>query len=375
MKQTLNHAMTNPRLHVRRQARLFWRQGLGLVAAVGLMGATAGAQATSQAASQAGGMSTQSPFWGGSPAAAHPGANPGYGGGYHQDDFDDSFPVSLVGEVAPAHANYTAMKWGYRTTRSAVWLRVTELRNDFEASEEYGDLQRQINDALAALEQARQEAYAPLREDPEYVAVGRLHQSLQDQIRRMHREQGSDSAEITAMSEQAMEYAQRQRDMELALAGTDNGIVDARKRLEELGERQREMESEFERSVRDDGQLRQMRAEMNQLKIAKLATGAYYESAVRAANVATSFAYTRQYLRSPWYGRAGYVSPYGYGGYGYGGYSSGGFIIAGPGAGGLGPRQIKLGNTFPPMFGTGVPFVGTGAQVNSAPTLPPEAFE
>lgn len=378
MKLLLDSGLENARLAAWRSPRGMWIPGLMLLT-VALIAAAADGQTTTQASPQ-GGTQTQSPFWGGSPDSApapgHREYDRGRGGRYgYREGFDDAFPTGLVGEVAPAHANYIAMKWGYRTSRSAVWQRAGELRKDFENSEEYLDLRRQLNEAQAALEQARQEAYAPLQEDPEYVAAGELHRSLEARIQRMHQEENADPAEIAAMSEQAMKYAMLQREMELAEAGEDGGIADARERLEELIRRQREMEAQFEQRVRDDEQLRQMRAEMSHLKVARMASGAYYDSAVRAANVATRFAYTRQYLRSPWYGRPGYLSPYAYGApYGYGGYFPSGFIIAGPGAGGLGPRQIELGNTFPPMFGTGVPFVGTGAQVNSAPTIPPEAF-
>lgn len=383
MKRLLKHGLNHFHLSVRRPARVAWRQGLGHAVAVAVLAGTAGAQTTTQAAPQGsqatqGSMQTQSPFWGGQPSGQHPGAQPGYRGGYDRDDFGDAFPVGLVGDVPPAHASYTALKWGHRTTQSAVWQRATELRKGFETSEEYRRLQRDIDEALAALEQARREAYAPLREDPEYAAAGRLYRSLERRIHETHRQQGGDAGEIAAMSEQAMEYAQRQRDMELALAADDSAIIEARERLQALAERQSELEAQFERSVGDDEELRQLRAQASQLKVAKLASGAYYRSSVRAANLAADFAYTRQYLQSPWYGQAGYVSPYadpyGYG-YGFGGFRPGGFIIAGPGLGGLGPTEVQLGNTFPRMVGLGVPFVGKGAQVNPGPTIPPDAFE
>lgn len=345
--------------------------------AIGLLGTAAAAQTTGQSTRP----STQSPFWGGGPASAQqPDPSSRYGDRYRdrREGFDQAFPVDLVGEVAPAHANYVAMKWGYRTTRSGVWLRVTQLRKQYEASEEYRQLQRDIDEASARLQQARQQAYAPLQEDPEYVAAGELHASITERIRQMHRRGGADPVEIMAMSEKAMEYAQRQRDMELELAGTDEEIQEARERLQELGRRHRDMEAEFALGVREDEELRQMRDQLGQLKIAKLATGAYYDSAVRAANVATTFAYTREYLRSPWYGRTGYYSPYAYSPY-YGHphpftFSTGSFIFAGPGVGGFGPKQVDLVNPFPPMVGTGVPFVGTGQQTNPSPTIPDDAF-
>ena len=349
--------------------------------AVGLSAGTAVAQTSQQAAPRTG-PAAHSPFWGGeSRGYGHSG---GYDGGYGREDgFSEAFPVDLAARVAPAHADYIAMKWGYRTARSNLHQRVHALRAEFERSEAYQQLQQDIRQAAADLQAAKDEAYAPLRQNEEYVASGEIIADLEARISELHQSRNPDDEEIRGLSELVLSHAQRRHEMEISLAADTSAIDEAREQLRGLGEEQAQLEAQFQQQLRDDEQVAQMKDQLDQLRIAWLASGAFYESAVRTANIAGTFAYTRQYLQSPWYGRYGGYYPYGYGyghGYGYPFAWNGGLIIAGPGVGGLGPRDIQLQGVGPRhTMGPGGPrhTMGTtgGVSNTGAPVLPPEAFE
>ena len=315
---------------------------------------------------------TSTPFWG-DPYGPPRNDRRDYDDRYDDDDsFTENFPVDLAGQVAPARERFMALKQGYNLARDRLNDRVDELRRAFQDSEEYRGLLEEREEIQRSMHLARRDALEPLRDDLEYQALVQLEQHLQARIREQHAAANPDMEAVRALSELAMEYARQRREMEQGLIGTDAQSDSSSQRLREIAIRQRELDEQFERDVRGNTELAQMRSDIDELRVAYLAAGAYYDSAVRTANIATEFAYFNSLARM---GQNGYG--YGYPHYGYphgypwwGGHHRGGLIIAGlpvlpPGSGPIRMRQIirptpVLSNTW--RGGVYRPFVPSGNQ-------------
>ena len=303
------------------------RLGIGALASAvaASLALTAPAAGQTQPATSGPELETRSPFWGG--------GSRDYGPRYerrdrdHGDgDFRSAFPTDLAAEVAPARERYIALKWSHATTQSQLRDRVTRLRRDHENSEEYRDIARQLDEAQSTLRIAERDALAPLQDDPEYLALVELEQSLEQQIREAHRAAEPDMERIRAMSELAMGYSQRRRTMESALTANNEPMQNAREQLRELALRQKELDNRYEQQVREDEELASLRREIDDLRVAYLAAEAHYNAAVRTANVAMRFAYYNAFasnggIHNPYR----YYDPYQYG------YWGGGLIYSTPG--------------------------------------------
>jgi hypothetical protein len=304
-------------------------------------GPSTGPGSTTQEA--AAGPRTSSPFWG----------SGGYGddhrdrrGGYDDEkSFAESFPVDLAAQVAPARERYVAMKYGYEAAQDRLSDRIAELRREFEESEEYRSIQEEMDQTQESMRQAREQALAPLMDDPQYRALIGLQEDLEAQIRAEHRSPNPDPAKIRGMSELAMAYTRQRREMETGLTGTDTSIESGQDRLRELADQRAQMEADFDRELRSDESLSALRDEIEQYRIAYRSAEAYYASAVRSADIAADFAYYNASTRGG-FAHGGYGQyPYGYpyGGYGWGGHFRGGLIVAGiPGGFGRGSGPIRL---------------------------------
>ena len=325
---------------------------------------------------------TSTPFWGG--------GRYGEDRRDRRDRYDDdetfarNFPLDLAGQVAPARERFVALKYGYDLAQDRLGDRIAELRAGFEDSEEYRSVQQEIEQAQESIRSSREQALAPLMDDPQYRALLDLQAELEAQIRDEHRARNPDMEKIRGMSELAMAYTRQRREMETGLIGTDTTAQD---RLRELMDRRNELEDEFSRELRGNEELAMLRDEIEQLRGAYYAAGAYYESVVRSANIAADFAYYNALARSggasyggfPSYGHYGYGYPYG----GYGGYWGGrfgGVVIGGiPGTfpPGDGPIRLRpviyptpiLSHTFRGL--NAVPNLQPGAPGGQPPEIPP----
>ena len=363
---------------------------LSFTAAVGAVLLLATPAPAQDPATQAGGGASQlppdpqmrSPFWNGDPYGyprrSYDRRDPYYDDYYNEKTFAESFPLDLAALVAPARAQYIASHWNFLQTRRQIKLRVDEMRHELENSPEYRNLRRQRDEAIRALDQARRDAIAGLQDDPQYQALLELESQLADRIAQTHRSSDRDLDAVRAMAELAMDYSRQRREMEAGLLQNDTAIAGAQQRVRELGERTRTMEDEFDVSVRTDPDLLLMRQQLPLLKTEYLASGGYYDSVVRTANVATRFAYFNALAESgyytPYYPYSGY--PY-YGGGGFFPGSGGGIIIGGVTTGdNSGPLRLRptiyptpiLSTTFRSLNQVPRPFIPTGQDAPAIPT-------
>lgn len=315
----------------------------------------------------------RSPFWeGDSYARPRPYErryrDPYYDDYYDEETFAESFPVDLVSLVAPARARYMQLHWTYLQTHRRIKLRVDEMRNDLERSQEYRELHRQRDAAIRALEDARRSATAALQDDPQYQALIDLENQLVDKIAQAHRSDDRDLEQLKAMAEVALNYARQRREMEAGLVRNDSTIGDAQQRVRDLGEQTRTMEDLFDMSIRNDPELLSLRQQLPLLKTEYLAAGGYYDSVVRSANVATRFAYFDALADAGYYTPfyPYYNSPF----FGSGTFTGGGSVIIGGVTGdtGTGPFRMRptifptpiLSNTFRSLNQVPIPLIPTG---------------
>ena len=308
-----------------------------------------------------------SPFWGQPDRAERPAPRDRDSDDGRDESFSEAFPTGLAADVPDARERYVTLKWSYQTAKQRLADRNDDLRREFVASDDYRELQREIEQAQADLQEARAAALAPLADDSDYRAAGEVYDNLQDQIRAAHDNGNADPAAIRGQSELALRYANQRAAKERDLIEASTAVRSAQDRLAELGRRQAELETRFEATARNDDRVRQLRDEIENLRIGYLAAGARLDSAVRAANIAADFAYFRAATRDGaggyagygGYGR-GYGSPYGYGGGLYGGY--GGFY-----GGGLIYQTITPGRpvVLPRLPGATTVVPGSGVGLNT----------
>ena len=317
---------------------------------------------------------TSSPFWGGD---GYDDQRRDRRDRYDDDNgtFAENFPLDLAGLVAPARERYVGMKYSYELARDRLSDRTAELRRSFEDSEEYRSLRQEMDEVQSAIRASREQALAPLMDDPQYEALLELQATVEAQIRAAHRAPEPDLEKIRGMSELALAYARQRREMEAGLVGTDSSIQSSQDRLREMADRQNEMEAEYQRQVRNDEELGVMRDEIEQFRVAYLSAGAYYDSVVRSADIAADFAYYNALARAgASFGGGGY-SPYGYsypyGGGFYGGGRFGGVVVGGlPGVFPPGDGPIRLRPVLYPTPILSHTFRGINQATNFQPGAP-----
>lgn len=330
---------------------------------------------------------TQSPFWGDDYLRDRGYGDRGRNRHYdrYEDDertFPESFPVDLAALVAPARSRFMALKYSYTTAQRQLGRRIDELRSDFEQSEDYRALVAERDLLQRQVEESRRAALEPLEDDDRYRALVALERQLEMQIGEEHRAPDRDMSQIRAMSELALDYSRERRALEEEQLARGATLTAAPTRLREITDELRDMEDRWDRELRNNQQLVALRDQIQQLRIEYLAAGGFYDSAVRAADIATDFAYFNSVMQSDLlsyspYGY-GHSYPYGYGGFGgFGGKHFGGVIIGGitfPDSG-TGPIRLRpvlfptpiLSNTWRGVNQTPPGPVPTG---NEAPPIP-----
>lgn len=241
-----------------------------------------------------------SPFWNNSPAGG------------------SDLPAADIRAVAPARMQATAVRWQYFTAQDRLGDALRDLRLDLENSPEWSEALAAEEQAYRAFVAAREKALAPLRDDPAYRGAVRLQESLATQIQDEHTRPSDrrDLSRIESLARVKLQAGESNRALEIDALQRDAEYQQARARLQEASANLLKMRRDFRESVRKSDDLRQLRDEIAELRIARLATQAYLESTVNAANTALDYAY--------WYrGQERFVSPTGLYLWNQGSWSSG----------------------------------------------------
>ena len=241
-----------------------------------------------------------------------------------QDRADDAettqFPTELAAKVAPARAELAGLRADYDRLLRDLSARSDELEEAYRLSSDRREVRDDLQAARREVESLREAVLADLDEVDEYAAAANLQASLSAQARREHEAYEPNRDRIQALSEEALVYAQQRAEFEReALAGSSD-FQAARDRLTSLIERANELQRDHEETLRTDGELQSLRAELSDLQPKLAAATAYADNAARAADLAIDFARDKVARENQPAYPYSYGGRYGYPSYGYGGY-------------------------------------------------------
>ncbi len=275
-----------------------------------------------------------SPFWGG---------------------ITDGFPSYEVRAIPVARAQDVFARQSYHRSQHDIEMYYRDARDDFEQSDDYQSATEAVRQAFEALKRAEQSALQPLMSNDTYQAQMQLRDRLSQQIADAKfdaaaADNPAADPVLRAMAASKLGYAEAMRDVEQKLLNDDSAVADARAKLRDAAAAVRKLEASYDRSIRLDPALRQIKSHEEDLRIARLVTAAYLDSLITARNATIDYSYYTRGIGnySPLYGLGyglgGLYNGYG-GGYGYGGVGFGGGIGGGiGGVGGFGVGTVGFGN-------------------------------
>lgn len=206
-------------------------------------------------------------------------------------------PAADIRAVAPSRAQATAARWAYWNAQDKLNDLVREQVLAFEESPQYLAAVAAENSAYRAYLSARERALAPLRENPSYLASIRIHEDLSrqlDELRALPRDE-VDQARVAAIARVKLQVLEDNRRLEDDALTRDQQFQAARKHWQDAAAETASMRASFLRSIRNNEELKSVRQQIADLRVARHATQAFHESTVRAANIAINYAYWSRY--------------------------------------------------------------------------------
>jgi hypothetical protein len=238
-------------------------------------------------------------------------------GGYQPTAFPESyhggvFPAAEFRALPGARAAAVAAEADLRRAQTELSTTVADLRHSFSRSTELNQAQAEERAAWAAFEAARDHALAQLENDETYKAAVELRNRTGAQIQEQ-RDQSTVEHMLT-MATVKLSFAASTSAMEAASIASDPQVQAARERLLAVGKHLAELNAQFDDAVRGSPQVVQARRQVEDAKIAALATDAAYIEATRVARTALDFSYHIYDYPYPYVVNTPYYST----GYGYG---------------------------------------------------------
>jgi hypothetical protein len=240
---------------------------------------------------------------------------------YYPESYGTDYPRAEVNAVAPALVRVVVARAQLRRAESGLNLAILEMRKAFERSRDYVAAINDERDAWDAYVAARAKAMRSLQNDASYVASVNLKQTLASQLDDLRRDSKKLTDQMLAMAQVKMGYASTASQMEAAAVGADPDVQNARQRLRTASARVSDLRAQFDQNVRISPQVLDARHNLDDARIAHLATDAYFWATLDTANVALDYSYylhRYDYYKYASYGYYGYnYAPYGGGGGGY----------------------------------------------------------
>jgi hypothetical protein len=252
----------------------------------------------------------------------------------------EDFPSGEIREAVVANANAATARAVYRRTESALHATVRAQVRDFESSPELREALAAEQRAYESLQEARRTALRDVTDDPKYQAMQDLRQNLSQRLADC-RDSVSVGAttrlvttdesprcspeELLAIATLKMRVGSEARGMERDVLADNEQVKKARADLAAAGERVATLRADFDRKLRENGDLKAVRDALEDARIARVTAETYLHGASLAAKEALDFAYyLHRYdyyrYRSPYYNYYN-TYPYGYGAsYGYGSF-------------------------------------------------------
>jgi hypothetical protein len=230
---------------------------------------------------------------------------------YNSGEF---FPAVEIRALPTAAAQAAAAQAQFRRAESDLNNAVADVRRTFDRSLELRDAMANERDAYATLVAARENAIADVKTDSIYKTMTSLKQRIAQQIETQSESWPQDA--LVARATLKLSYSATATAMEVAAMTADPNVSEARERLVAAGHRVAELHEQFDDAVHNSPAVLAARKNVEDARIAAVASDAFYLEARNVANVSMDWAY---YLRQHPYPQSVYSPDYatGYPQFGY----------------------------------------------------------
>lgn len=250
--------------------------------------------------SAAGGASSSTPYW-----------NPSSGTGPLGD-----MPAADIRNVPVAYANAVRTRWTFNQSLFDLNNATRLVRMTMDRQPDYKQAQADEKAAYEAMEKARNEALADLRNNPAYNASEGLKMNVNDMIADEAAAKKPDETKLAAMAKLKLQYGRDSRKLEVAALERDANYQDARKRYVAAAQRVADFRDAQTMAIATDDTLQSLRKAIADARIEKHAARAFYDSSLIAQTNAVNYALN--YRRVDVNHGYGYGAGYGPYNYGYG---------------------------------------------------------
>jgi hypothetical protein len=219
------------------------------------------------------------------------------------------FPMADVRAVPPALVRAVIARAHLRRAHTTLDQAVRSITGAFSKSREWLVAMGEERQAWDALQAARARALQTLQSDPSYLAAIDLKRSLSGQLEDLREDRYSSTGELIAMATVKMGYAQTASAMEAAAVAADPDVQGARQRLRDASARLTDLRGQLDQNVRSSRDVLAARMNLEEARIAHLATDANFWATLNASQVALDYAYyldRYQQYRYLSYGNAGF---------------------------------------------------------------------
>lgn len=200
------------------------------------------------------------------------------------------FPAAFVAAVPEAKARSAAASAMYDRATSDMGITIRRLQRAYENTPE---MQAALDEEREAGEQYRNAttlALQPVNESEEARAIHDLRTEIGRKIERQRSSSQVDEQQIVALATLKLEVAKKIREKEsLALAG-DPAVIRAHARYMLAARKVGELRERNSEQVRNHPDVLAARKALEDARVIRLATAAYLDGAVRAANIALNYA-------------------------------------------------------------------------------------
>lgn len=223
----------------------------------------------------------------------------------------EDFPSNEVHDAVVANARAATARAVYRRVESDLHATVRSALRDFEQSAELRETIAAEQRAYDALVDARREALRDVLDDPKYQAMRDLREGLSRQIadRRDGVAPAAREARLVSLEPADARPLARGRDDVIAIAsvklrvGSDAAAMErealadnddvrrAKDDLVQAGARVSTLRNAFDRTLRTNDELKRVRDQLDEAKIARITAESYLQGASQAARAALDFSY------------------------------------------------------------------------------------
>ena len=249
-------------------------------------------------------------------AAVNQVRSPFWNGGQQAQQSTSDLPATEIRAVPVAHAQAVQARWTFNQALVDLSNATRILQMQLDMRPEYVKAINDEKTAYDAMEAARKNALSPLADNAAYNGAEQLHTNLVELIADEKDQDTPDPERLAAMAKLKLDYVKDNRKLEASALERDQAYQDARQRYIAAGQHTLDLRHDQMLAIATDDNLQSIRKQVADARVTKLATDAFYESAIRARNIAVDYALL--YRGVDIYHGTG--NAYGYGGYGYGGY-------------------------------------------------------